>query len=511
MKHFIDRRKFLSGTAGLVAGSGGAQLFSTTAAAATRPNEDARILDGLEKANADRGRRILIKGGIVVSMDKAVGNLAQGDVLIEGTKIKEIAPDLSAAARDGKAITLEAKDTIVLPGFVDPHIHAWEGQIAGIIPNSNGIGNDAKHNYFTVVHQTLGPHYRPEDMYIGNLLTALSCIEAGITTFCDNSHNSRSSAHADNAIQALLDSGARAVYAGGPIRYPDEQTWDRQWPEDLRRIKQRYFSSADQLVTMRMLFAGVLDPKNLRVARDLDLWLSWDGGAANSQLPELYKNGLLVGKENYNHGTGVPEANWRLIREHGAKVNVCPRSDSQFTYGGTGRGYNGLQDALDHGMRPGVSNDNASAYAIDMFEEMRVLYFTQRSVAQLARFNGDTKAPAAISARDVLEFATLRGAECCALEAQCGTLTPGKEADLLLMRTDNFRQYPVNNAFGAIVQAGSTENLDTVFIAGRAKKFRGKMESKLVGHDLGRLRQRVDESRQYLLLKAGWTLDLFSD
>jgi hypothetical protein len=109
MKHFIDRRKFLSGTAGLVAGSGGAQLFSTTAAAATRPNEDARILDGLEKANADRGRRILIKGGIVVSMDKAVGNLAQGDVLIEGTKIKEIAPDLSAAARDGKAITLAAR------------------------------------------------------------------------------------------------------------------------------------------------------------------------------------------------------------------------------------------------------------------------------------------------------------------------------------------------------------------------------------------------------------------
>jgi hypothetical protein len=79
------------------------------------------------------------------------------------------------------------------------------------------------------------------------------------------------------------------------------------------------------------------------------------------------------------------------------------------------------------------------------------------------------------------------------------------------MRTDNFRQYPVNNAFGAIVQAGGTENLDTVFIAGRAKKFRGRMESRLLGHDLGKLRQRVDESRQYVLSKAGWTLDLFSD
>src|SRR5207244_6652589 len=112
------------------------------------------------------------------------------------------------------------------------------------------------------------------------------------------------------------------------------------------------------------------------------------------------------------------------------------------------------------------------------------VYFTQRSVEQLARFNHENKAPAAISTRDVLEFATLRGAECCALEGKCGTLTPGKEADLLLMRTDNFRHYPVNNVFGAIVQAGGTGSLDTVFIEGRAKNFRGTLESKLVGHDL---------------------------
>lgn len=78
-----------------------------------------------------------------------------------------------------------------MPGFVDSHIHAWEGQIAGIIPNSNGIANDANHNYFTVVHQTLGRITGLRDMYVGNLLTALSCIEAGITTFCDNGYGAR--------------------------------------------------------------------------------------------------------------------------------------------------------------------------------------------------------------------------------------------------------------------------------------------------------------------------------
>ncbi len=481
-----------------------AALFTRNASAAPQTSDDSRTLARLERTNADPARRILIQGGVIVSMDAKIGNLERGDVLIEGKKIREIAPDLSAAARDGKATVVDAKDTIVMPGFVDPHIHAWEGQLAGIIPNSNVVSTDARHNYFTVMHQTLGPHYRAEDMYIGNLLTALSCIDAGITAFCDNSHNSRSSAHADGAIRGLFDSGARAVYAGGPIRYTDEQAWDHQWPEDLRRIKRQYFSSDDQLITFRMLFAGTLDPKTLRVARDLDLWLSWDGGAANPQLPKLYEEGLLVGKESYNHATGVPEANWEVIRERGAKLNVCPRSDSQFTFGGNGKGYNGLQDVLDHGLRPGISNDNASAYAIDMFQEMQVAYFTQRSLAQLARFNKEAKPPSAVSARDVLEFATIRGAECCALDSKCGSLIPGKEADIVLLRTRTLRQLPLNNGIGAIVQSGTAGDVDTVFIAGQARKWRGQMPSKLAGQDLAKLRERADQSRRYLLAKAGW-------
>jgi 5-methylthioadenosine/S-adenosylhomocysteine deaminase len=92
----------------------------------------------------------LIKSGTIVSMDLKVGNLARGDVLIDGTKIKCIASDLSVAPRDGKAAVLDARDTIVPPGFVDPHIHAWERQLGRIIPNWNGVSNDTKHNYFAV-------------------------------------------------------------------------------------------------------------------------------------------------------------------------------------------------------------------------------------------------------------------------------------------------------------------------------------------------------------------------
>ncbi len=505
-----SRRNFFKQGLAVTAGAIASPLLSSAVDAAPLQNEDAKTLERLESNNTDAKRRILLKGGVIVSMDPTVGNLAKGDILIEGQQIKQIAADLDAAGREGKAIVIDAKDKILIPGLIDAHIHAWEGGISRLIPNSNSVNSDAKHNYFTVVHQTLGPGYRPEDIYIGNLLTALSCIDAGITCVCDNSHNSRSSAHADSAVRGLVDSGVRAVYAGGGIRYP-EQKWDRQWPEDLTRIKKQYFSSDDQLVTMRMFLAGAVDPKHAKVARDLDLWISWDGGSSSPLLPQMYKDGLLVGKESFNHGGGTPEANWQLIRDHGAKMNVCPRADSQAGYGGDGKGFNALQDALDNGLRPGISSDNGSAYAADMFVDMKVLYFTQRSLAQLAKFEGNAKPPAAVTARDVLEFATVRGAECNALSHKCGTLTPGKEADILMIRTDNVRHCPLNNAMGAVVQAGTTNELDTVFIAGQAKKWRGRMTSKLVGRDFTKLRQMADESRQYVLAKAGWNLDIFSD
>jgi len=153
-----SRRGFLQGGSGLVAGAAAARLFSAEAAAQeTGEREDARTLDRLERANADRSRRILLKGGTLVSMDPKVGNLERADVLIEGTKISAIAPDLGAAARDGKSIVVDAKDTIISPGFCDPHIHSWEGQLGRFIPNANGVPNDKRFNYNVILHEIIGP------------------------------------------------------------------------------------------------------------------------------------------------------------------------------------------------------------------------------------------------------------------------------------------------------------------------------------------------------------------
>ena len=188
-------------------------------------------------------RPILLRGGTIVSLDPKVGDFARGDVLIDGKKIAGVGDQVKAPPQ---AQVIDATNTILIPGFVDAHRHSWEGQLRRIIPDG------AIAEYMATTHNGFARHYRPHDIYVGNLITALGCIDAGITCVIDNSHNSRSAAHSDAAVQALIDSGIRGVHASGA---PAAGTWDRQWPQDLERLQKRFFTSTDQLVTLRM-FSG---------------------------------------------------------------------------------------------------------------------------------------------------------------------------------------------------------------------------------------------------------------
>ena len=321
-----SRREFLKNGAGLVAGAAALPWLQSEAAGAEPDDE---TLGRLKRARKDPRHRVLLKGGTIISMDPQVGNFAKGDVLIEGKKILAVGPNIKAAGQH-----IDATDMILIPGFADPHRHSWEGQLRGLNPNAVTITD-----YNAYTHQGFGPFYRPQDIYVGNLATALGCIDAGITCIVDNSHNSRTSAHSDAAIQALFDSGIRAVHASGAPQFGE---WDHQWPQDLIRIQQTYFSSDDQLVTLRM-FSGV-NEANWRFAKQLGLWVTTEGGGG-LQLPVLAALGLLDHRHSFNHMGNTPDVNWQLIREAGATVNVCPRSDPQY---GLSEGIPALQGALDH-------------------------------------------------------------------------------------------------------------------------------------------------------------------
>ncbi|WP_420995565.1 amidohydrolase family protein [Cupriavidus sp. 30B13] len=443
-------------------------------------------------APADAPQAILIRGGTIVSMDPQVGDLAGGDILVRGGRIAAIGRGLPA---DGAQV-IDATDMIVVPGLVDAHRHAWEGQLRRIAPNSPTLLD-----YLNSTHFSFATHYRPEDIYIGNMLTALGCLDAGITTVVDNSHNARSPQHSDAAIDALEDAGIRAVYAPGT---PLAGAWAHHWPGDLARLKRERFAGEDGLVTMAMM--SQWDRATWAAARALGLPIITEflGAEMGALLPGLEREGLLGPDNIFNHNTGLSDAEWEIIRRTGVRVNVCPRSDAQYALE---EGVHAYQRAVDHGIEPALSVDVEASYGGDMFSEMRVAYFVQRAHAQHRRYRGEQDAPAAVSVRGMLKAGTLSGARMAGLDARTGSLTPGKQADLILIRAGDINLYPSSNAIGTVVHAADRGNVDTVMVAGRLRKRGGK----LLGVDMRRLREITEASRAYLFGRAGYTADPFAD
>src|SRR5437762_13125544 len=245
----LGRRDFLKASTATAAAAAGMSLF------AARP---ARAEDGTE-ATADsgrRGRRYVIRGGHVMSMDPRVGDFAQADVLVEGKKILAVGPNLRA----GGAAEIDARGKIVMPGFIDTHHHQFETALRSFLANglliNDGSGSpSANPTYFEYILLTFAPVYRPEDVYISELFGGLSQLDDGVTTVHDVSQIHYSKQHSDAAIKALFDTGRRAAFgyfegAGVPIVFPPPAGY--VYPQDAYRIHDTFFRSTDQLVTMIM-------------------------------------------------------------------------------------------------------------------------------------------------------------------------------------------------------------------------------------------------------------------
>ena len=437
--------------------------------------------------------KILIRGATIISMDTNVGNVPKGDILIADGAIAAIGLHLEA---DGAEV-IDAAEMIAIPGMVDTHRHSWEGQLRRINPNAATL-----EDYCNATHFSFAKYYRPRDIYVGNLLTALGCIDAGITTVIDNSHNSRTAAHSDAAVEALLDTGIRAVHASGP---PVAGVWDEaHWPGNLARLQAKYFNDPDSLVTLAMM--AQLEPDQWAVARGLGIPIVTEffGGVMAVELERLHQQGLLGSDNIFNHCTCLPDSGWQILREAGVRVNVCPRSDAHY---GIENGMYAWQAALHHGIRPGLSVDNETSYSGDMFMEMRVGFYLQRVMAHSQRVHGHHHAPAPTNAFRLLEAATIDGAACAGLEQRIGSLTPGKQADVVLIRTGDINIYPVNNAIGTVVHAAERSNIDTVIIGGRVRKRGGVV----LGVDQATLRAAIDESCAHLFNAAGYRPDLFAE
>ncbi len=466
-------------------------LRTTAAGVAAAPALAAGVIGEAQAApRAQSGRPILLKGGCVLSLDRAVGDFEQADVLIEGKKISAVKPNISAP----NAQVIDASKCIVMPGFVDTHRHMWQGFLRNVLPDGSLM------DYIQVVQRKFGANFVPDDVYAADLLSALGCIDAGVTTVLDWSHIHNSPEHSDAAIKGLQESGVRAAFA-----YGTPQTVSGNWkeapknkfPGDIARLRKQYFNSDDQLTTLFLASPGGPPPEVMAIwkaARDVGARITIHVGVGefgrSAFLEKMHAIEPLKSDTTYIHCCTLNDTEWKLIKDSGGTVSIAGYVETLM-----GHGNPPTQKAIDTGIRPSLSVDVETSVPNDFFTQMRTVFSLQKNEVWARRLGGEKDAGKFLTAREVLEFATIEGARANGLEKKVGTLTPGKEADIVMLRHDRLNVMPMNNAVGAVVTSMGPQNVDTVLIAGKVMKRNGQ----LVGVDMNRIARlgRQAQERAY--------------
>jgi 5-methylthioadenosine/S-adenosylhomocysteine deaminase len=439
--------------------------------------------------------RLLIRDGHVLTLDRSLGDFERADILIEDGRISAIQPGLAAGACE----VLEAAGKIVLPGFVDTHRHTWQTAMRAICADWTLL------DYFRGIRLNISTAYRPEDVYAGNYVGALEALDAGVTTILDFSHCLNTPAHADEAVRGLHDAGIRAIFAYGfypvPLEEPVFTSHDLRL-EDAGRVRAEHLPGDGQILGMGVALTELgLIPyedtrRELETARELGVLVTAHIGTVRDEswpreIEILQAADLLGPGQVHVHCNACTGAELGLIAAAGASVSVTPETEMQM-----GMGFPITGRALAAGLRPTLGCDVISNNSGDLFTQMRLALQMQRALdneEQLERM--EMPRDLGLSVRDVLEFGTIDGADALGLGARVGSLTPGKEADLVILRTDGLNFAPLNDPAGSIVLQAGRGDVDTVLVAGRVVKRDGR----LLGVDLSRARRLVEESRDHII------------
>ncbi len=439
----------------------------------------------------------LVRGGTVLSMDPDVGDLV-GDLLIEDDRIVAVEPDL-AARSDVDAEVIDAEGCIVIPGFVDTHRHTWEAAIRGCAPDAT------LDDYFVEVLDTFAPVYRAEDVHASNVAGSLECLNAGITTLVDWSHINNTPEHPDAAVTALRETGIRAQYAYGSANLSLADYWFESKiavpPDDVRRVRETYFSSDDGLLTMALATRGTgfcvdeVVTSEWGLARELGIPVTVHvamGRLAGrfAMVKALEGLGLLGPDTTYIHCCHFSDEEWQLVKDTGGRISVAPQVEVQM-----GHGWPPLLKARGLGLRPSLSIDVVTTVPGDMFTQMRSVFGTDRGRVHEEKYEPNEQVPKdVLTARQILEAATIDGAYVAGVEDRAGSLTPGKQADVVVVEARSLNMAPVIDPVAAVVLCADVSNVDTVLVAGEVKKRGGRLLA-----DVDKARSDVEASRDYLL------------
>lgn len=408
--------------------------------------------------------RILIRGGCVLTLGAKTSNLNTGDVLVVDGRVSEVGPNLRARGAE----TVDATDTIVMPGFVDTHRHTWKSLFRNLGESRSGGS--------AVAPAVYGPHYQPDDVYAATLIGLLGAVEAGITTVVDWADIRPGDDYVDAALQAHEDAGLRTVFVHS---LADWVTSHQDKKAGLRRLAARRARNGGPNTTIAF---GPGEPRrddidrvggDWALARELEMRIHTHVGSEDSQrgvVAALAGRDLLGPDITLIHCSQLDRADLDAIASKGARVSLAPASEMA-----DGFGMPPMQELIDRSIRPGLGVDSEMMAPGDIFAQMRAANSVQHATHFDRKLAGKGGLPNLLGTRDVIRFATVDGAAVAGLGNVTGSLEPGMQADIIILRTDRPNIHPINDPIGAVVWGMDTSNVHWVLRGGQVLMREGQL------------------------------------
>ena len=443
-------------------------------------------------------QRTLIRGATVITMD-AQGDLPRADILVTGDTLTAIAPNLSV----DDAQVVDATGCIVIPGLINAHMHTWQTALRGVAANWTLL------QYFQNMHAGLATAFTPDDLHIATLVGALNQLNCGTTTLVDWCHNNPSPAHNDAAVTALLESGIRAAFFHGTPKPDPKPGQTPFWEVPHPRAEVERLMKAHQGQKLLSVHAAVLGPHystldvaihDFRMAQELGIIASLHQGGGPARTPDgwerLEEQGLLGPNVNIVHGHALSDEQLKRFCDLGMSFSAAAESEMSQ---GHGHPLTGRLRAL--GRAPSLGVDLESVMSGDMISQARVALGIQRSLDNVAyrAEHGSIPPTSTVTTREALSWITVEGARMLGMQDRIGTLAPGKQADLVVIRADELNMQPVHDPVSSVVFQASLANIDSVMVAGRW----AKREGRLLGVNLPPLLNALRESGQKITRAMG--------
>lgn len=439
------------------------------------------------------GRPVVLRGGTVLTMNDGHDVLHDADVLVAGDRIAGVGPGLEAP--EG-AYEIDASGGIVMPGMIDTHRHMWQTAL-------RGYGADwTLSQYFVFFYLEWGKIFRPQDIYAGNLLSAIESLDAGVTTTVDWSHGLQTVEHAEAAVDALHATPGRFVLAYGNLQ---QGPWEWATSGDFRSFVDRRFGTRDDMLGFQMAFDVTGDPAfpekaAFEVARELGVGVTTHAGvwgATNDDgIRLMHEHGFMTPESIYVHAATLEEDSYHRIAATGGSVSVSTESEQS-----AGQGYPPTWRLRHHGIPVSLSMDTSVWWSGDLFCAMRSTLGADRSRTHLeAHAKQETVTNHHLRAEQVVDWATRGGARALHMDALVGSLEEGKKADVVLVKNEHSPvMFPILHPYGHVAFQAQRADVHTVIVDGRVVKRDGR----LVGIDLAHARRAVEDTVSYAASTLG--------